>query len=239
MKLAYDLHIHSALSPCGDNEMTPNNIVNMSCLKGLDIIAVTDHNSAENLEAVMKCSRGENLIVIPGMEIMTREEVHIVCLFSTLEAAIQIQKVVYDSLPNISNREDIFGEQIIFDEKDRRIGRLERMLLVGADLSVEDVFDYTSKLGGVAIPAHVDRTSYSIISNLGSIPENINVNYLEISKGCSEKEYKLIHPELARYGFIRSSDAHNLGDILERESFIELAEASPCCLIDKLCRSMR
>jgi predicted metal-dependent phosphoesterase TrpH len=91
MKLAYDLHIHSALSPCGDNDMTPNNIVNMSCLKGLDIIAVTDHNSAENLEAVMKCSHGKKLIVIPGIEIMTREEVHIVCLFPTLEAALQIQ----------------------------------------------------------------------------------------------------------------------------------------------------
>jgi PHP family Zn ribbon phosphoesterase len=239
MKLAYDLHIHSALSPCGDNDMTPNNIVNMSCLKGLDIIAVTDHNSAENLEAVMKCSHGKKLIVIPGIEIMTREEVHIVCLFPTLEAALQIQKVVYNSLPNISNREDIFGEQLIFDENDEIVGRLEQMLLVSADLSIEDVFYYTFKLGGVAIPAHVDRTSYSIISNLGSIPENINVNYLEISRNCTEKEYKLIHPELARYGFIRSSDAHYIGDILERESFIELDEASPNCLIDKLRRSMR
>ncbi|HHW31660.1 MAG TPA: PHP domain-containing protein [Clostridiaceae bacterium] len=234
MKLSYDLHIHSALSPCADNDMTPNNIVNMACLKGLDIIAVTDHNSAENIEAVIKCSHGKELLIIPGMEVMTREEVHIVCLFPDLDGVLKFQNIVYNALPDISNRADIFGQQIILNEKDQITGYVETMLLAGADLSIEDVFSHTIMLGGAALPAHVDKTSYSIISNLGTVPEELETGYLEISKNCSETEFKSLHSDLAKYNFIKSSDAHFLWDILERESFIELEEASAHCLIAKL-----
>lgn len=234
MKLAYDLHIHSALSPCADNDMTPNNIVNMAYLKGLDIIAVTDHNSAENIEAIMKCSIEREILVIPGMEIMTREEVHLVCLFPTLEAVLQMQKYIYDFLPDIANRRDIFGDQIIMNEKDEIVRHFEPMLLIGADLSIDDIFCKTSKLNGVVVPAHVDRSSYSIISNLGMIPENLDIKYLEISKNISEDDYRSTHPELSGYKFIRSSDAHTLGDILERESFIEIHQKSAVCLIENL-----
>jgi PHP family Zn ribbon phosphoesterase len=234
MKLAYDLHIHSALSPCADNDMTPNNIVNMACLKGLDIIAVTDHNSAENVEAVIKCSRGKNLLVVPGMEVMTKEEVHILCLFPDLDGVIKLQNIVYESLPDISNRTDIFGEQIIFDEMDQIKGYINSMLIISADLSVDDIFVNTINYGGVPIPAHVDRTSYSIISNLGIIPNYFDKAYLEISRDCNEIEFVSKHSELSEYSFIKSSDAHHLWDLLERESFIDIPEASVHCLIEKL-----
>ncbi len=234
MKVFTDLHIHSALSPCADNGMTPNNIVNMAVLKGLDIIAVTDHNSAENVGSVMKCAKDKELTVIPGMELETKEEVHLVCLFPNLEAALKIQDMVYASLPALKNREEIFGHQLIMDEQDEIKGCIERLLLTAADLTIEDVYYCVKSLGGVVIPAHVDRDSYSVISNLGMVPPQLEVKYLEVSRTCDAESLKKIHPDTERYGFIKSSDAHALGDILEREFFLELKEISVKSLMDKL-----
>lgn len=226
MKYSYDLHIHSALSPCADEEMTPNNIVNMALLKELDIIAVTDHNSAENLAAVGKCAREAGIVFVPGMEIETSEEVHLLCYFPDVECALKVQEKVYASLPQMENREDIFGSQLIMDENDRVIGKLGRMLMTATSLSVEEVFNLVEKVGGVVVPAHIDRDSYSIISNLGFIPEGLNINCVEISKDCNADELLKRQPELAGYRRIQSSDAHYLGDIAEREVFIELEELS-------------
>jgi len=234
MKYAIDLHIHSALSPCSDDEMTPNNIVNMACLKGLDMIAVTDHNSAENLEAVLKCGNRSGMLVVPGMEVETREEVHLVCLFPDIKAALKMQDIVYKALPPVQNREDIFGQQLIMDENDEVKGLLKQLLITAADLGLEEVFSIVGDLGGVTIPAHVDRESYSVISNLGMIPEDLNIKYVEISRNCDAQVYRSKNPHLLCYEFIKSSDAHTLGDILERESFIELEEKSVECLIGAL-----
>ncbi len=234
MKYAVDLHIHSALSPCSDEEMTPNNIVNMALLKGLDIIAITDHNSAANLSAVAECAEGGNILVVPGMEIETSEEIHLVCLFPDTETALNVQDKVYAALPPIDNREDIFGRQVIMDASDNITGVEGRMLLTAASLGITEVSSLVEGAGGVVIPAHVDRDSYSVISNLGFIPEELNVNYVEISKNCNTGELLEKYPRLSEYGFIRSSDAHNLGDILERESFIELEELSIRSLLEKL-----
>jgi PHP family Zn ribbon phosphoesterase len=110
MELAVDLHIHSVLSPCSNRDMTPNNIINMSLLKGLDIIAVADHNTAGNAETVLKCARSRSIMAVPGMEVETMEEVHILCLFPNLEAVVSMEELVYESLPSIKNREEIFGE---------------------------------------------------------------------------------------------------------------------------------
>jgi predicted metal-dependent phosphoesterase TrpH len=171
MKAFYDLHIHSALSPCAENEMTPNNIVNMAYIKGLDIIAVTDHNSALNCEAVLKCAKNRGIVALAGMEIETKEEVHMVCFFPGLKEALKMHDIVNNSLPRIENREDIFGQQIIMDEDDNIICNYKQMLLTAADLSIDEVFEKVGQLGGVAVPAHIDRDSYSIISNLGIIPD--------------------------------------------------------------------
>jgi len=234
MRLAVDLHIHSALSPCADDEMTPNNIVNMALLKGLDIIAVTDHNSVSNCEAVLSCAVDRDIIVVPGMELETMEEIHLVCLFPSIGAALKMQDIVFDALPKIKNREDIFGCQVLLDEKDVITGYVERLLLTAAMLGVEDVVHRVRNLGGAVIPAHVDRESFSIISNLGTVPENLNFKYLELSRQCDTEEFKRKNRFSSGYKLIKSSDAHTLGDILERESFIDLKEKNIHCLIEKL-----
>ncbi|HHV96480.1 MAG TPA: PHP domain-containing protein [Clostridiaceae bacterium] len=238
MKYYVDLHIHSALSPCADDDMTPNNIVNMAMLKGLDIISVTDHNSAENLEAVIKCGKKTGILVIPGMEIETREEVHVVCFFPSLNSALKMQHEVYKALPSIKNRSDIFGNQLIFDEQDNVVSSLERMLITATNITIEEVNKKVKELGGVMVPAHVDRESYSILSNLGMIPEEFKFRYLEVSRFCNIKTFLQKYPNLSHYKFIISSDAHNLGSILERESEIELEEKSVSCFIEHLSCSL-
>lgn len=233
MEAAVDLHIHTALSPCSEEEMSPNNIVNMSLLKGLDIIAVTDHNSAENVCSVMECAKGSSLLVVPGMELETMEEVHLVCLFESSDKALQMQEIVYSKLPPINNRVEIFGEQIIYDHDDNVTGKCDKLLQTAAGIGVDEAFDIVKGLGGAIIPAHIDRESYSMMSNLGSIPDNLSIRYLEISTMCPREKYLKITSRLNQYKFISSSDAHRLGDILERVSFIELEELSAKCLINK------
>lgn len=238
MKYYVDLHIHSALSPCADNDMTPNNIVNMASIKDLDIIAVTDHNSVENVEAVLNCGRKMGILVVPGMEIETREEVHTLCYFSSLKNALEMQEIVYASMPLIDNREDIFGEQIIMDERDNVKGRFKRLLITATELSLEEVQFHVYRLGGAMVPAHVDRNSYSIISNLGMIPPEIHVKCIEVSKGCDVKKYIKQIPELGRYKLLRNSDAHTLGDILEKEASLELESKSTEALINYMVRDI-
>lgn len=234
MRVAVDLHIHSALSPCSDDEMTPNNIVNMALIKELDFIAVTDHNSAENVEAAVRCAAGKDIIVVPGMELETCEEVHLVCLFPSVETAWEMQQAVYNALPDRKNREDIFGRQLMMNAQDEVVGHLDKLLLVATALSVDEVFEMAARMGAVVIPAHVDRDSFSMLSNLGSVPEYLPIRYLEISRQAEGNGFKQNNPLVSGYDFLRSSDAHHLGDILERESFLELEEKSLACLLSTL-----
>lgn len=234
MKYAVDLHIHSALSPCGDNDMTPNNIVNMALIKGLDVIAVTDHNSASNLKAIGRCALKSGILFIPGMEVETSEEIHIVCLLPSIDAALELQKCVYNALPEIRNREDIFGKQLIMDENDEIIGEESRFLITATSIDSYELVSIVRKLGGAVMPAHVDRPSYSMLSSFGMIPEDLSLAYLEISRKCDEFAYKAEKPELDSFRLIKSSDAHYLGDILERESLLELDKLSVQAVIDQL-----
>ncbi len=234
MKYAVDLHIHSALSPCADNDMTPNNIIGMALIKGLDIIAITDHNSAENLEAFEYCSKGTDLVFVPGMELETREEIHLICLFPTVQAALNMQNVAYTHMPLFKNREEIFGEQLILTWEDSIQSHLDRLLLTAADISLEDAVKYAYENGGIAIPAHIDRSSFSVISSLGRVPEETGFKFLEISRNCNLNNIINENDYLKNYNFIRSSDAHTLGDIFERESFLDLEEKSVRCLINAL-----
>ena len=228
MKLYYDFHIHTALSPCGDGDMTPNNIVNMSMLKELDAIAITDHNTCGNAEAVMKVAEeaGGGLIVIPGMECETSEEIHVICLFPGLKAAKSFEALVHKHLPPLKNRKDIFGAQILYDAKDEAVGEEERMLLTATSLDLYRVIEEAKKLGGIAYPAHIDRNSYSIISSLGFIPEDLDINLIEISRNSDPGDYleasRKVIPK--PYYVMRSSDAHYLEDISERINFITMPE---------------
>ncbi len=225
MNIALDLHIHSALSPCGDNSMTPNNIINMANLKGLDAIAVTDHNSMENVPAVMKLGSKKGMIVIPGMEVQSREEVHLLCYFGSIEQALSFQHTVYRNLEG-ENNPGFFGEQLIMDEMDKVTGHNHGLLIGSVNLTVEQIVDLAGGMGGRVVPAHVDRKTYSIISNLGFIPPGLDIRSVEVSR--PEDIYRLLrqHNRLKLYKIIHSSDAHRLEDILERKFFMEVEEKS-------------
>ncbi len=216
MSLFYDLHIHSALSPCGDEDMTPNNIVNMSYIKGLDIIAITDHNSCGNIRPVMEVAAGK-IKVVPGMEITTSEEVHVLCYFPDVESAEDMGRLIYQHLPDMRNNPEIFGRQLLLDRNDEIIGVEEKLLVNAVDLDIYEVAEETRRRGGLFVPAHIDRTSYSITSNLGFMPPDLTVDGVEItSKGLAEfgNQYEEI-------GIISSSDAHYLEDISEKENMID------------------
>ncbi len=214
--LYYDLHIHSALSPCGDEDMTPNNIVNMALLKGLDVIAVTDHNSAANVQSIVKAAENK-LKVIPGIEVTTSEEVHVLCYFGSVEAAEDMGELLKKHLPPIKNRADIFGRQLLLDEQDNIIGEEESLLINAVGLDIYTVQRAAYERGGIFVPAHIDRSSYSITSNLGFLPPDLSVDGLEITAEGLEK-YGVLY---RGYEILTSSDAHYLENISEQEHILE------------------
>lgn len=217
MKVYYDLHIHSALSPCGDEDMTPNNIVNMALLKGLDVIAVTDHNSCGNVGAVMEVA-GDRLLVIPGMELETAEEVHLLCYFPTLDRAEEMWEYVKTHCRPISNRPEIFGRQLYLSAEDEIIGEEDQLLVSATDLTIEEAFAKVRELEGVPVPAHIDRTSYSVISNLGFLEPGLGATAVEITAQGLDTWAE----DYAQYHILTSSDGHFLGDISEPVQYIEI-----------------
>lgn len=234
MKIYTDFHIHTALSPCGDADMTPNNIVNMAIIKGLDAIAITDHNSSENALACMEVGKESGLLVIPGMELQTREEVHVICLFPDIETALIFQDYVYSKLPPLKNNEKLFGEQLVLDRNDEIIYHNDRLLLSSADMTLRDAFNKVDELKGAFIPAHIDRDAYGIINNLGFIPDDIQIRTLEYKSVEGLK--RLINSGIVKdgYNFIQSSDAHYLQDISERQNEMEVDELKSINIINKL-----
>jgi len=222
MEFAIDLHIHSALSPCGDRDMTPNNIVNMCILKGIDIFSVTDHNSAANLPPISKVAMENGIMLLPGLEVQTKEEIHLLCYFKNVEQALDFGNIIYETLPSIANDEALFGEQLLMDHEDNVVGKMDKLLLSSCDISVNELFKIVKSFDGVCVPAHVDKSAYSIISNLGFIPKNICIKTVEISKNITESAAISRFPYLKDYRIIKSSDSHYLFDIAERENFISL-----------------
>lgn len=234
MKAYYDLHIHSALSPCGDNDMTPNNIVNMALLNGQDIIAITDHNSCKNAAAAMEAGKVAGLCVVAGMELCTCEEIHMVCLFSTLENALEFNKYVFAHSMHIKNRADIYGEQRILDKDDNLIGIEENLLLVASEISIMSLPGIIKNYDGICYPAHIDRDSYSVLSSLGGIPEECAFTAAEIFDRTKTELLKKQNPCLENMRIIHSSDAHYLEHMKERTDYIELNSLSSQSLINCL-----
>ena len=216
-KISVDLHIHSVLSPCGDVMMTPGNLVGMAKINGLEAIALTDHNAMQNISAAMKIGEAYDIVVIPGMELETAEEIHVVCLFPNTESLSAFQDVVVESYgPKIpANRPEIFGKQLIYNEEDEECGELERMLLIPSGITIDDVFGIVEGLGGIAFPAHVDRDSYSVLTTLGALPYGYKNGFVEISCECSREEIVKTYPELEKYKLLPSSDAHYIDKIQE------------------------
>jgi len=213
--LYYDFHIHSCLSPCGDDEMTPGNLVGMAKVKGLDVIALTDHNSSKNCPAAMAFGEQYDITVIPGMELCTAEEVHVICLFPELRSALAFDAYVYERLIPIKNKEHIFGKQQIMDENDLPVDCVEYLLINATDISFDDSFSLVESFGGVAFPAHIDKPSTSLLSNLGFIPPDSIFKSVELKNKEDLQRLRQDHPYLSGCNILLNSDAHYLGDIHE------------------------
>lgn len=213
--LYYDLHLHSCLSPCGDDDMTPANLVGMAAVKGLDVIALTDHNSCRNCPAAMKHGEEYGVTVIPGMELTTSEEVHVVCLFSELKDALDFDNYVYERILPIKNKKNIFGEQQIMNELDQVIEVEERLLISATSISFDEVFDLVKSYHGIAYPAHIDKSTTSLLSNLGFVPPDSSFTCAEITTYEHLHQIQKEHPYFLHCNIISSSDAHYLQDIHE------------------------
>jgi len=211
-----DLHIHTCLSPCAELEMSPRAIVKTAVKKRIDIIAITDHNSAENVIAARKAAKNSDLTVLAGMEITTSEEAHILALFDDLESIMTLQDIVYSNLMPGVNDEKRFGEQIVVNEKDEVLDFNKRLLIAATELSVYSVVNTIHSLGGLAIASHVDKDVFSVISQLGFIPDNLKFNALEMSCHMDRKHAEESFVIYNSYPWISSSDAHHLDDIGKR-----------------------
>lgn len=208
-----DLHIHTVLSPCAEVEMIPPFIVKRAQELGLGLIAITDHNSAENVCAVIRAAEGSGVGVLPGMEVQTREEAHVLCLFDTAEQAMAWQEIVYAHLPPLKNREDYFGAQFVVDETGDFVRMNERLLLVATALTIEQVVQQVRELGGLSIAAHVDRQAYSVLATLGFIPIELALAALEISAHIAPEQALALFPEITGWPLITSGDAHRLSEM--------------------------
>ncbi len=232
MKLYYDLHLHSCLSPCGDDEMTPYNLVNLAKLFGYDIIALTDHNSCKNCRSAVEAGREAGITVVPGMELCTSEEIHCVCLFADVEKAESFSDFVRTTMPPVRNKEKIFGNQLVTDSRDGVLGKEELLLTVASGISIDELPRICGEYGGVCYPAHIDRSSYSIISSLGDFPCELEVNAFELTPDGDEQIFFEKYPATKGKLLFRSSDAHYLENMREPEFFVELEENSPQALVD-------
>lgn len=227
-----DLHVHTALSPCARREMSPPAIVDSALTAGLDIIAITDHNSIGNIRAVQCAASGTHLTVLPGIEVQTSEEVHLICLFPALENAEAAHAKIQQNLPSCTNRPDYFGEQLLFDYRGNIIGIEQTLLLNSCLLSINEIMKIVNEADGIAIPAHIDRKAYSILEVLGFIPPNL-FPALEISGNCFSSK---ITKQYFSYGYplIVSSDAHSLSEIGVVKSKFYLSAPSLSALIEYL-----
>lgn len=215
----YDVHIHSALSPCGDNDMTPNNIVNMAVLKGLNVIALTDHNSCKNCPAIVKAAENSPLTVLCGMEINTAEEIHVVCLFPTLQKALAFDAYVYKRLPSIANNPVVFGEQRIYDAQDHIIGYESKLLINACNISIMELSGLMQQFGGICFPAHIEKSSYSITSSLGMVPPECGFTVFEVKDLSRIPQVLALLPDASSL-ILHNSDAHYLWDISEAENSV-------------------
>lgn len=205
-----DLHVHTCLSPCADLAMSPRAIAQQAKIKEIDILGICDHNSVENVPALIDAASRFEISVLPGMEVTSQEEVHILALFDRLEPALELQKIIYLNLPG-ENDEEAFGMQVVVNEEGEVLGFNKKLLIGASTLSVSDVVQTIHSLEGLAIASHVDREGFSITGQLGFIPADLGLDALEISAPMTRKEAR----DRYDYGFplTTSSDAHCPEDI--------------------------
>ncbi|HNV81955.1 MAG: PHP domain-containing protein [Tenuifilaceae bacterium] len=203
-----DLHIHSVLSPCADLEMSPRNIVALAKSKGLDIIAVTDHNSTLHGPVVRKLAEPHGIKVLFGSEVTTREEAHCLCLFETEVQRLAFQQFIEINLPDVYNDPDRFGYQVEVNEEDEIIQQVDKLLISALNAGINEVEATVHRLGGLFIPAHVDRPMFSLISQLGFIPPTLKFDALEIFRITDPADFMQKNKYLQNPALIKNSDAH-------------------------------
>ena len=218
MRIKYDLHIHSALSPCADDNMTPSNIVGFAKLQGLDAVAIADHNAIANVKVAMDVGDAFDVVVVPAMELQTAEDIHILCLFEKFEDLQSFYNSIH--FADIQNRAEIFGEQLILDEDDNILGKEQRMLLVASGISVEEVVSLAKQHNGIAVAAHIDREENGMVAILGTVTEDFSV--VEISATAT----KQIQCYTTGRKVITNSDAHTLENIGVADGELEVVERS-------------
>lgn len=217
-------------------DMTPNNITGMAALLGLHVIALTDHNTSLNCEATIEAGKRNGVAVIPGMELTTSEDIHAVCLFPTLERALDWSEYVDNHRIKIKNRAKIYGRQVIMNSLDEEIGEVEHLLLPATEISIMNAHQKAAEFGGICYPAHIDRDSLSILSVLGEIDPSCGFTTAELADKTKLPDLKQLHPILNGLNIITNSDAHYLENMRDAENYLELDELTAENVIEYLNR---
>jgi len=220
-----DLHIHTCLSPCCESRMSPRRIVEQAKLRGLDIIGICDHNSVENVACAKKVGAREGLAVIGGIEVTSQEEVHILAFFDEDKDLFELANLIYENLPGI-NDERVFGEQIVVNDDDEVLSFNKRLLIGATVLPLHQIVDRIHSLSGLAIASHIDRESFSIIGQLGFIPDGLELDGLEVSPRLSLKKAQLEFGEAFNFPLVTFSDAHTLEDVGKSFTCLLIEEAN-------------
>lgn len=230
----YDFHMHSCLSPCGDEDMTPANLVGMAAVKGLQAIALTDHNSAKNCPAAAAHAKEYGITFLPGMEVTTQEEIHVVSLFSNLTDALGFDAFIHDHIQPIQNRPEYFGYERVMDENDVQTAEEPLLLINATTIPFDDLQPYVEKYHGVMIPAHIDKSSNALIASLGFVPPDSRFTTVEYARLENAPALEAANPYLATCRKITDSDAHYLENISEPVHVIHVPENTPEAILEVL-----
>lgn len=225
MKVYYDLHMHSCLSPCGSEDMTPANLAAMCALAGLNVVALTDHNTCGNCAPFCRAAAERGLLALPGMELCTSEEIHVVCLFPTLDRAEHFSAYVASRLSPGENDPAIFGPQLYMDEYDQVLGEEPALLANATQIPLSEIPALAAEYGGFAWPAHIDRPSFSLLGVLGVWDPDLDFPLAELSHNCPPDFPS--RRDLRGLRFISNSDAHYLDQVYEPEHAMDLPEPTP------------
>ncbi len=212
-RVPIDLHVHTALSPCAAAEMTPPAILLAAERRGIRVIGVVDHSTAGNAQAVLEAAPAFEVRVLVGLEIESAEGVHMLALFDSAEAAMALDAIVSEHLPELANRVEVFGEQHLLNALGDTIGEDVRLLSAGVDLSVEEIAALTEGHGGLSLPAHIDRRANGLLPTLGFIPPGLRADLWELSPHMGSRAAREQWPELGRRALLNGSDAHFIDDI--------------------------
>ena len=231
-RYAFDLHMHSCLSPCGGEDNTPANLAGMCALAGLEVVALTDHNTTGNCAAFCRAAEHYGLLALPGMELTTSEEAHVVCLFPGLDEASAFGALVREGLPPVANDPAVFGPQVLMDADDQAAGEETSFLAGASSIGIYQAAELAASFGGVAYPAHIDRPSFSLLANLGLWDPAMGFPLAEVSKNCPADLFE--RPDLKGIVHFDGSDAHYLEQIMDAHQYMQLPERTPQAVLDWL-----